>query len=113
MRAADLRHRVSIQQRSVEQDSFGGQSDVWTEVLTVWAHIQPLNGRELMAAQAVQSETTHSITLRYNTPFSRPADVTKLRIVWNGRVFNIGASINEDERNRQVVLSAVEGLNDG
>lgn len=119
MRAGDLRHRVSVQQRVTSQDSFGGQSLVWTDIVfpspdgKIPAHIQPLNGRELMAAQAVQSETTHSITVRYNAVFSRPEDADKLRIVWKGRIFNITASINEDERNRMVTLSATEGLNNG
>lgn len=113
MRASDLRHRVSVQQRATTRDSFGGQSTAWAEVAQVWAHIQPLNGRELVAAAAVQSDTTHAITVRYNPAFAKPEDADKLRIVWNGRIFNISASINEDERNRMVTLSATEGLNDG
>lgn len=113
MRAGELRHRIIVQKRATTQDSFGGQSTDWAEILKAWAHIAPLTGRELMAAQAVQSETTHAITLRFNALFARPADVTKYRILWNGRNFDISGSINEDERNRQVVLAAKEGLSDG
>lgn len=113
MRAGDLRHKVSVQQRATGQDTFGGQAADWTEVAQVWARIQPLNGRELMAAAAVQSETTHSIVVRYHPVFSKPGDADKLRIVCHNRIFNITASINEDERNRMVTLAATEGLNDG
>lgn len=113
MRASDLRHRVSIQKRTQTQDSYGAQQAVWTDVLQVWAHIEPLSGRELFAAQAAQSETTHTIIVRYNALLWKPTEAARMRAVYNGRIFNITASANEDERNRMLTLSAQEGLNDG
>lgn len=113
MRSGELRHRITLQSRSTAKDSFGGQVDIWTDVLPVWACIKPLSGRELMAAQAVQSETTHSIEIRYNPLFGDPETVTSLRALYGTRIFNITGSINEDERNRMLTLSAKEGLNHG
>ena len=113
MRAGDLRHRISIQKRTTAQDSFGAQQTTWTDVLQCWAHVAPLSGRELFAAQAVQSETTHSIVIRYNALLWKPTEAAKMRVLYSGRVFNITASNNEDERNRMLTLAATEGLNAG
>lgn len=113
MQAGLLRKRVLFQTRSTTADTFGGQSTAWVDAFTVSAEVAPLSGRELLSAQAVQSEVSHQITARYRPEFSDPKAVARMRAFYNGRYFNIHASINLDERNRQVTLSASEGLNDG
>ena len=113
MRAGLLRKRIVLQQRDVTVDSYGGQVNTWADVATVYAEIMPLSGRELFSAQAVQSEVSHRITVRYRSELANPKTVAGMRAVYSGRVFNISASINEDERNRQITLMASEGLNNG
>ena len=113
LRAGALGQRITLQQRTVAQDPTGGQLAIWTDVATVWAEVVPLSGRELIAAQAVASETSHQITLRWQPAFADAKAVTAMRVVMNGRYFNISAAINEDERNRTLVLLVAEGANDG
>lgn len=113
MRAGDLRHRVTFQSRSVATDSFGAQSTIWTDVTTVWADIAPLSGRELLAAQQINVEISHSITIRFQQQFSGPKAVAAMRIIYCDRIFNIHASIDPDERRRSIVLTCSEGLNNG
>lgn len=113
IRAGTLRRRITIQQRSVTKDTFGGQSTSWSDLATVWAEITPLSARELLTAQAVNAEVTHSITVRYQAMFANPKTVAGYRAFYAGRYFNIHGSMNQDERNRVIVLSASEGLNDG
>lgn len=113
IRAGDLRKRVTIQSRNVTQDAAGQAIDNWTTLFVGWAEILPLTGRELMAAQAVQSSATHNIHMRYRTEFANPKAVADMRAVYMSRVFNIHAALNQDERNRMVELVAEEGLNSG
>lgn len=113
IRIGTLRHRVKLQQRSTAQDASGGQVTTWSDVATVWADIQPLSGRELLAAQAVNSEVSHQIVIRWQPAFATPKSVAALRILYGSRIFNIAAALNEDERNRTLTLQATEGLNDG
>ena len=75
--------------------------------------IQPLTGHKLMSAQAVHSEVTHQIIVRWQSALANPQTVAAMRVVHNGRHFNIRASINEDERNRSLTLLTSEGMNDG
>jgi len=109
MRASDLRHRITIQRRTTTQDDTGAPTQTWVDFATnVPAAIRPLSSRELMAAQAVQSETSHEITMRY-----LPGVVASMRAVFNGRYFNLARPLNVDERNFELIIPATEGLNDG
>lgn len=103
-----LNKRLTIQQRAPGQDASGQPTLNWVDVVTVWAGIRPLSSRELIAAQASQSEISHEITIRYRS------DVTAaMRGVYKGRYFNFGMPRNMDESNRELVIPATEGLNKG
>lgn len=108
MRAGHLRHRIVIQQSIITRDSYGQPVASWVSVATVWAAIEPLSGRELIAAQAVQSEITTRISLRY-----LPGITSAMRVVHGTRIYNIKTLLNLDERNRELQLMCSEGLNDG
>jgi SPP1 family predicted phage head-tail adaptor len=118
MRAGDLRRRVTIQTRDTSRDTYGQQVTTWTDYMTgVPAAIEPLSGRELVAAQAVFTEVTHLVRVRYSDMLSDPKKVAAMRVVYqNGgttRNFNIGASENVEERNREMHLFTSEGVNNG
>lgn len=117
LRAGALTRRITLQQRATTQDTFGGQSITWTDVATVWAAVEPLTGRELLSAQAVQSTVSHQITIRYQAQFADPKQMAQMRAVMikDGvtRLFNIHGSRDEGEKRQSIVLDAEEGLNDG
>lgn len=118
MRIGDLRRRVSIQTRGTTLDSYGQQLTTWADLLTgVPAAIQALSGRELLAAQAINTEVSHIITVRYAAALADPKAVAAMRVVYVNegvtRLFNISAAMNLDERNRQIDLLCAEGLNNG
>jgi SPP1 family predicted phage head-tail adaptor len=108
-----LTSRITIQSRSAVQDSFGAQQLVWTDLITVWAAIEPLTGRELESAQRMASEVSHQITVRFQPIFADTRIVAGYRVICKGRIFNIQACMNEDERNAVITLLASEGLNEG
>lgn len=105
--------RVTIESRSTSVDAYGAQLNTWTPVATVWAYMRGLNGRELQAAQQINTEVSHKITLTYLAAWADPKEMAKRRVNFGGRFFNIHASINTDERNFEVVLYCSEGMNDG
>lgn len=108
MRPGELRRQVQIQQRNSTQDSFGQRVQTWATVATTWADIQPLSGRELETAQAVRSEVTHTVVIRY-----RPGVTAAMRVVYQGRYFNVLSVIDVDTRHKVMQLLCSEGLNDG
>lgn len=105
MNAGRLRHQVTIQQQTQTATAYGGYSETWTDVATVWAHIKPLYGRERWHGDQVESDVTHQITIRYRS------DVTvspQMRVLYGSRVFKIISVINPEERNELLVLECVE-----
>lgn len=66
--AGNLRHRVVIQRPVIIQDQTNGAPITnWEDVATVWASIDPLSVRELIAAQKEDSKVSGRITIRYRS----------------------------------------------
>jgi SPP1 family predicted phage head-tail adaptor len=113
MRAGQLRHRVTIQrlvEGSPQQDAGGTPDDAWSEYFTCYAEVAPLRGRELIAAQQVNSEVTGTIRIRYRDD---KTVTTAMRAVFESRNFDILAVVDPLERHRELVLYVKEGPNVG
>ncbi|MFZ3002074.1 MAG: phage head closure protein [Undibacterium umbellatum] len=113
MRVGNLRHRVELQRLTSTTGSRGQAVSTWVKVSDIWVDIEPLQGNQLVSAQAVHGDVTSRITARYRPDFATPQLVGKLRIIYKNRIFAIKAALNVDERNRQVDIVASEGMNDG
>ena len=104
MRAGKLRHRVTIQQTTETREStMGGVIDTWGTFATRYASVSPLTGREYFTAQQHASEVTHEVRLRYLSGVT-----TKMRVLHDGRTFDIESIANTDERDRETVLLCKE-----
>lgn len=103
MRAGTLRHRVTIEQQSVSRGTDGEEIVSWVELATVWAAVEPLSGREFFAANQIQSELSHRIRMRHR------GDVTpKMRVHWDGRLFDVETVIADRTHARELHLMCVE-----
>jgi SPP1 family predicted phage head-tail adaptor len=99
-----LRKRVTFQAETPATDSAGGYALAWADVLTAWAEIVPGSGQKYFVDGHLEGHVTHHVTLRY-----QPGVTTDLRMIYNGRQFNIRAVLNADESNRWLVLLVEEG----
>jgi SPP1 family predicted phage head-tail adaptor len=105
MEAGKLRHRVTIQTATSAQDATGYPVKTWGTLATVWAMVLPLQGRELVAAQQAQSESTVHIRTRYLSGVT-----TKDRILFGTRVYEINGIVNPGERNIELQFLCKEVL---
>lgn len=103
MRAGNLRHPVVIQENTPTRSSTGANVDAWATFASVRARIEPMRGREYVGSEQLTDETTHKFTIRYCAGVA-----PKMRISWDGRLFDIQSVINHEERNREMFLMAVE-----
>lgn len=72
-----MTERVTIQQNTTSADTHGAKRSSWSTLATVWAHVRPLSGNELVRAQAVASHMRYLVTAYYR------ADVTQtMRMLW-------------------------------
>ncbi len=103
MRAGDLRHKVTIQQKTTTKDTEGIPSETWPDFATVWAAIEPLQGREFFSAQAVNAQVTTRIRIRY-----RAGITPTMRVSYGTRIFDIQVVIDVEERHRELQLMCQE-----
>ncbi len=107
MQSGKLRHRITLQARSGAVDDLGQPLDDWADVLTTWATVQPVSGREFQEGAQVEAEVTHKVWLRWRAGV---ALTPEMRVVYDGRVLDILSAVNVEERNRMWLLLCREAV---
>lgn len=115
-----MRHKVTIQEVTETQNSYGEPTQSWSTFAERWASIEPIAGREYFAAKHENTEADVRIRLRWERLLVQLT--TKHRVLYTRplldespetaqtRVFDIEAVLNLRERNREVVLMCREVL---
>ena len=107
--AGTLRHRLQFQSLLRYIDTAGDTVEAWVTDFEVWGSVEPLSVREFLASQAVQSQVTARVVVRY-----RPGIVPTQRIVFRGKVYNIaGALPDKDSGLEYLTIPVSEGVNPG
>ena len=99
MKAGQLDQRVTVERFSRTEDELGQPIESWAPLFTCWAAVEPLTGREYIAAQAAVSEVTARIRMRF-----RPWMTAEDRVIHGGKTYNIVSVIDVRSENREVVL---------
>ena len=111
MNIGRLRHRVSIEALVIGLDTDGAAEEEWVDRFDrlLPAEIVALSGRELIAAQAVQSKVTTRIRIRY-----RAGVAPAMRVVHRDTFYNIEAIVPDpDSGRRYMTLHCASGVNVG
>ena len=102
MRAGMMRDRIVIQRwfpATSPPDTRFNEDGMWIPVASGWANVIQLDGSEVVNSQAVQSQVSHRVTMRYL------ANVTsKHQVVYRGSVLDVVSVIDPDGRRRTLVL---------
>lgn len=108
MRIGDLRERVTIQSFSEAPDGGHSLTPTYTDLATVWAKVEDLDGIKKFNAIQIDPLLTHRITIRYRS------DVTSEHWILLGtRRFRIRNVANRHERERFLVLECEEAFDQG
>ena len=111
MRAGTLRHKITFQQLTVANDTWGHSTKTWTDQVKTFASIWTLRGVERMEALKLDNEITHKIRVRYQSGLH-----PKMRIKYTDyneestRYFNILSMVDPDMRNRYIEIFASEEI---
>lgn len=111
LKAGQLRHRIKIEKISRTQDANTLElKDSWiTHADNVPAHVSDLSTRELLAAQAIQSQVSARITIRHRTDID-----ASMRIVFRGKVYDIAGLISDNVSGLEYLTIPVsQGVNQG
>ncbi len=99
MKAGDLTERVTVERFTATYDELGQPIEAWAPLFTCWAAVEPLTGREYLAAQAAVSEVTAKIRMRF-----RPWMTAQDRVIHNGTTYGIESLVDVRSENRELVL---------
>lgn len=91
--AGELRHRITVQSITDggrDEDGFEIES-AWSDYIKLWAKITPLSSKDLISAQADQSEVVARMKIRYREDID-----TTMRVIWKGRIFAISSQALDD-----------------
>lgn len=108
MSALKYQNRIRIEARSDAQDASGQPVDEWILVVTVWANMLQVSGKEFISAARDVSEVTASIRIRYRTGIT-----AAMRVVHKETIYNIKAVLPDLAARQHVDLVVGTGVNDG
>ena len=91
-----MRHRLIFEQPSDTADAYGAvgsQIGDWERVCTVWGAINPLRGKELLAAQQANSDVTAEVIIRHRSDID-----STMRIRHKNKYYRVEALIDTESR---------------
>lgn len=97
--AAELNTRITLARFESYRDSDGILHESWTTYAETFAKVEPLVGREYMAAAQVQAEDQVKVTMRYRDDM-KPSD----RLTMRGEHWDIRSIQNIRWKNREQLL---------
>lgn len=109
MKAGSLRHRITIQSRTLTQGVNGEPVETWGTYLADHpAQVTPLSGKEFIAAGAQRGQVSARVTVRYDS------GITELmRLTFEGVTYSIHAVLPDPTFRRHMNLMVAEGVSDG
>jgi SPP1 family predicted phage head-tail adaptor len=99
LHAGKLNKQVTIQYPAITRDSYGAETVVWTDLMTVWAQIKELKGKEIYTSQQKRVEIDVEITIRY-----KPRLNTRMRFKFADRYFDIESILGLDFSKYESIL---------
>jgi SPP1 family predicted phage head-tail adaptor len=98
----ELNRKITFQKlKTIQNPTTGELTEKWTDFVSVFAKVEPLVGREYLAAAAMQAEDTTKFTMRYLGDIN-----PTMRIAFDGKLFNITSIQNIRSGNREILIYA-------
>ena len=83
----ELNERITIQRETLSDDGQGGTTRSLATLVTVWAKVAPLSGRERDMANQTESPRNYRFTVRRTSDTA--GILAKDLILWRGKTMNI------------------------
>lgn len=102
-----MRQRVTLQQPTLTQNSYGEPVAAWSDVQELWASILPASGMEryVSGGEQLQASVTHRVRMRYRSDVS-----PIMRLTWGTRTLEIDSIQDPSGKTAEMVLLCKEVL---
>ncbi|WP_416729202.1 phage head closure protein [Fictibacillus sp. JL2B1089] len=109
MNPGRLNKRITLQRKGFTRDAESNTKESWLDTETVWAAVEPLRGREYLAAAAASAESLVRFRIRY-----RKNVTADMRVKYNDRIFELNSPpIDPEESHKELILMCKEVLING
>ena len=107
MRAGRMRHRVTIQKRTLVPDGpYGETKEVWEDDVTIWASLEPLKGTEYFNAQDV-AQRVAAVEARMCIRPRAGLNPAENRVVHKGLTYDIVSILGDNwDKDMQLMVKA-------
>ena len=106
MRAGRLNQRVTFQRKTESLDAYREDVGAWADLVTVYAGVEPVSGKEFFSALMVQSDITTRVVVRHSADVS--VVKAKDRISHNGQIYDIQSILNIGSRNKELHFMCIQ-----
>ena len=103
MRVGSLKNKIIFQEQTQTKSSVGQTINTWNDILTTWASIQTISGKEQFLSNQNFQTLSHKLRVRYSSLIN-----SKQRILFGTRVFKILAVLNIYEKDKELEILAEE-----
>ena len=112
MTSAKLNMPLVIEESVETYDALGQPEMTWQHLMNAWGNFIHLRGQERWMAAQVQAEGAITLEMRYIPSFVEKlrGDVKLLRIIADGRTFDIDSYRDPDEKRKRLHLDVKEIL---
>ena len=110
MQAGRLRHRVVIQNFATIELPSGQEQEVWSDGKTVWAEVNGISGREIVASGAEKVEITNRIWLRYRQDISASSRLRVINGPYRGMVLEVAGPPIPDSKGELMEVLCKSGV---
>lgn len=98
-----FRHKIKFESFTEVINDNGFSTEDWVVQKQVWAMIKTLQGREYYQAATTQNENSIRFIINYTNGLH-----PDMRVVYDGRNFDIESIINDDEANKTMTIMCKE-----
>lgn len=112
IRPGRRRYRATLERVALTPDGQGGQSETWSTLAEVWARAENLTTAERLQAEQLQSRVSHRIIISWQSDpgnSQQPIVSAGDRCVYRGRIFNIKAVVDVEDKRRWIQLDCESG----
>ena len=103
MRVGSLKYKIIFQEQTQTKSSVGQPKNTWNDILTTWASIQTISGKEQFLSNQNFQTLSHKLRVRYSKLIN-----SKQRILFGNRIFKILAVLNIYEKNKEFEILVEE-----
>jgi len=103
-----LRHQITLQNRSTADDGFGQEKQTWIDVANCFAQIEAVSGLSEVSGSAEASPVKYVMFIRYRAGVN-----ARMRLIYAGKVFEIDAVTDMEERHKWLQIECTQGLTVG